>query len=227
MFLQINKIEKSYYNSKGEIARKVLDGVDLSLEQGGNIAIIGPSGSGKTTILNIIGTLDTPDIGNVRFKGQDISSLKEKEILRIRNSEMGFIFQQHYLLPYCNVIENVLVPTIPQKTNNKETFERAEHLLNELGLYELRYSRPDELSGGECQRVAVVRALINSPALLLADEPTGALDYENSLILMDLLLRLNSEKNIALIVVTHSVELAKKLNLIYKLTDGKLHIQLS
>lgn len=225
MLLQLNNIEKSYLNSQGKLVRKVLDGVDLSLNQGDNIAIIGPSGSGKTTILNIIGTLDKADKGSVIFKNDDVSKLNEKEILKIRNQDIGFIFQQHHLLPYCNVVENVLVPTIPSNTNKKEILERANYLFNELGLYNLRNRMPEELSVGECQRVAVVRALINSPALLLADEPTGALDHENSIVLMDLLLRINKEMNTAIIVVTHSLELAKKLSTIYTLTDGKLHIQ--
>lgn len=221
MLLQLNQIEKSYHNSQGKLVRKVLDGIDLSLNQGDNIAIIGPSGSGKTTLLNILGTLDKPDRGTVFFRGNDTSGLNEKDILKIRNREIGFIFQQHHLLPYCNVIENVLVPTIPAKANKKEMFDRANYLLNELGLHEFRHRMPEELSVGECQRVAVVRALINSPALLLADEPTGALDHENAFNLMDLLLSINKEMDTTLVVVTHSIELARKLDHIYTLTDGK------
>jgi lipoprotein-releasing system ATP-binding protein len=219
-FLSIQSISKFY--PSGPTSRKVLDNLSLDINKSETIAIIGPSGSGKTTLLNIIGTLDKADSGKVLFEGTDITAMDSKEYPVFRNRKIGMVFQLHHLLPQCTLWENVLIPVIPLNQNNDEAVRRAESLLKRTGIWEQRFQKPYELSGGECQRAAVVRALINQPSLILADEPTGALDHHNALLLIDLLLELNKEQGTALIVVTHSSELALKMDKIYYLTDGKL-----
>lgn len=214
--LQIRNISKSYSNS-----RKVLDQLSLDVEKGEAIAIVGPSGSGKTTLLNIIGTLDVADDGEVHLKSKNLLQLSDSEKPAFRNTEIGTIFQLHHLLPQLSLWENVLLPTLPSK--EKQGIEnRAETLLKKVGIWEQRNQKPAELSGGECQRAAVVRALINQPSLLLADEPTGALDEENAEKLTDLLLMLNKEMNTTLIVVTHSALLASKMDKIYEIHNGQI-----
>ena len=188
------------------------------------MAILGPSGSGKSTLLNIIGALDKPDQGSVLFNGVDIVNQNEKELALFRNKEIGFIFQSHHLLPQCTVLENVLIPTLTVKDSKlrKESKVRAMELIEEVGLWDQKEKFPGTLSGGECQRVAVVRALINKPRLLLADEPTGSLDRDNAKNISELLLKLNNEFKTALIVVTHSEEIGRMIGDTYKLVDGKL-----
>jgi lipoprotein-releasing system ATP-binding protein len=218
--LTLSNISKSY--PSGTIFRKVLDNLSLEVKKGETIAIVGPSGSGKTTLLNIIGTLDKADTGEMYFDGTDLMKMDSNEFPAFRNRKIGMVFQLHHLLPQCTLWENVLIPTLPQKMKTDEAEKRAESLLKRTGIWEQRFQKPAELSGGECQRAAVVRALINQPSLILADEPTGALDHENALMLTDLLLELNREQGTALIVVTHSMELASKMDKIYRLIDGKL-----
>jgi ABC-type lipoprotein export system ATPase subunit len=223
MFLQVDRINKSY--PSGSSGRRiVLDDLSLKVDDGEAVAIVGPSCYGKTTLLNQIGTMDRPDSGNIYFRGKDIGLLDDKELEQFRNREIGFIFQQHYLLPQCTLLENVLLPTLPLKDKKKkgEAPGRAKELLERVGLWELRNQRPGELSGGECQRTAVVRALINNPSLLLADEPTGALDMDNAQNLSDLLLEINKSERLTLIIVTHSRDLADKLDRSYLLKKGKL-----
>lgn len=202
--------------------RQILNGLDLSVEKSDSIAIVGSSGSGKTTILNLIGKLDLPDSGELLFNGKDLNALSKKETLAYRNRSIGFVFQQHFLLPQCSLWENVLIPALPNKSMMKEAEGRAEELLRQLGLWELRHQKPGELSIGECQRTALVRAVINKPVLLLADEPTGSLDESNANQLADLLLELNKTESTTLIVVTHSLSIAKKMGKIYELKKGKL-----
>jgi len=218
--LILNSITKSYPAGSG--SREVLREINLEVNPGDTIAIIGPSGSGKTTLLNIIGTLDQASSGSAIFKGHNLLGMNPKELAAFRNKEIGMVFQLHHLLPQCSLWENVLIPTIPLKNSNGKSLKRAEELLKRTGIWEQRHQKPSSLSGGECQRAAVVRALINQPSLILADEPTGALDHQNALILANLLTELNQEQGTALIVVTHSMELASKMDKVYQLSDGIL-----
>lgn len=200
---------------------RVLDGISFSLGAGECAAIVGPSGCGKSTLLNLMGTLDVPDQGIVRICGQDVAALNTRELARLRNHEIGFVFQLHHLLPQCTALENVLIPAMVHE-NRKDAMERATALLEQVGLAERRNHRPGELSGGERQRVAVARALINEPSLLLADEPTGALNEEAADGLAALLLELHQKKQMAVIVVTHDHALAERFAPIYSLHKGHL-----
>jgi lipoprotein-releasing system ATP-binding protein len=224
MIIELNKVGKTYINPGTNIYRDVLLDISLQISSGDSIAIVGPSGSGKSTLLNIIGSLDTPSAGVVMFKGENIAGFDEKRLAQIRNRSIGFVFQFHHLLPQLSLIENVLVPVIPQndKVNSKTMAARAMELLDSVGLTERIHQRPGQLSGGECQRAALVRALINQPELILADEPTGSLDQDSAAQLGDLLLDINKKHNVAIVVVTHSLTLAEKMNTIYRLTKGRL-----
>lgn len=228
MLLEVKHIKKRY-DSLGPVQAPVLDDVSLTVEAGAGIAVIGPSGSGKSTLLNIIGTLDRPSSGAVLLGGSDIFALPDMERSLLRNLHIGFVFQAHHLLPQCTVLENVLLPTIPARRMNRQSdgdaAARARKLLARVGLAERMDHRPGQLSGGECQRAAVVRALINKPKLLLADEPTGSLDGVSAENLGRLLMELNQEEQVTLIVVTHSLELAKRMDRIYKLREGRLEEQ--
>ena len=187
---------------------------DLNIADGQAIAIVGPSGSGKTTLLNVIGAMLPPTSGEVTVGGENISSLSEKEAAKFRNRQLGFVFQQHYLLPQLTVLENVLVPRLAGGWDEKEseTRARAEALLERVGLGHRLTHLPSALSGGEKQRVAVARALINEPSLILADEPTGALDSETGEKVADLLLEVQQEKGVTLVVVTHDLDLAARVS---------------
>jgi len=200
----------------------VLDKLDLEVTEGESLAIVGPSGSGKTTLLNMAGGLDHPDGGSVVYRGTDITVYSPAEMDRYRNREVGFVFQFHHLLPQCTLLENVLLPTLLDRHGSREHAGRAEKLLKRVGIWEHRDKTPSTLSGGECQRAAVVRAMINAPSLLLADEPTGALDSGNVEALAGLLLELNREDNVTLVVVTHSLSLASKMGRILELKEGRL-----
>ena len=215
MLVEFIHVAKSY----GSVA--VLKDVNFQLATGATVAIVGPSGSGKSTLLNLLGALDQPTRGEVRFAGQDLSRLGEAELAGIRSRQIGFVFQLHHLLPQCTVLENVLVPTLTLPANPANR-ERAVKLLERVGLQHRLEHRPGQLSGGECQRVAVARALINQPQLLLADEPTGSLDHANAGRLGQLLLELNREAGVALVLVTHSLELAKQMPRQLELKDGML-----
>lgn len=223
MLLQLKNIFKGYGDPGKNNFREVLKGLDLEISEGQKVAIAGPSGSGKTTLLNLIGTLDLPDSGEIWFKGQEITRYSQKELAHFRNRELGFVFQLHYLLPQCTVWENVLLPVLPvHKVAGKAEKEWAEHLLRKTGIWEQRNQKPSELSGGESQRTAVVRALMNKPQLILADEPTGALDEQNAENLTDLLQRLSVEEGVTLIIVTHSNELASQMDHIFHLKNKRL-----
>jgi ABC-type antimicrobial peptide transport system, ATPase component len=218
MLLKLENISK-YYSKE----RVILDQLSLEINAGERVAIVGPSGSGKTTLLNLIGTLDRPDSGNIIFDGQDLSAMNDAQLAQFRNRKIGFVFQMHHLLPQLSLWENVLLPTLTDPAlQGKETEDRAKRLIERVGLGGVVNQKPSELSGGECQRTAVVRALINRPALLLADEPTGALDQKSSGNLTDLLIELNKEEGVALVVVTHSMDVAKKMDRIYRLENGRL-----
>ena len=222
--LRLEQVRKAF-NIGTPLETEVLHGVDLRLERGELAALIGPSGSGKSTLLNLVGALDTPSSGSLVLDGEDLSKLDDLQLADIRNRKIGFIFQSHHLLPQCTVLENVLVPTIARGQANDDDKHRARKLLERVGLVDRLNHRPGQLSGGERQRVAVVRALINQPQLLLADEPTGALDRGSAENLTKLLLELNEEEKVTLIVVTHSLDLAKQMGRVLELLDGKLEEQ--
>ena len=222
MLLSLRNVSKSYGLPGTRIYRKVLEDLDLELGEGTGIAIIGPSGSGKTTLLNLLGTLDVPDSGNIRLGDRELTSLTATELTLLRNQSIGFVFQSHFLLPQCNAWENILLPTLPAGKPRNELLGRAEDLMKQTGIWDLRWHKPSQLSGGECQRIAVVRALINSPTLLLADEPTGALDEENARMIMELLVRINRETNVTTVVITHSTDLAMMMDNVMRLKSGKL-----
>lgn len=199
----------------------VLRDVCIRVMAGDCLAIVGPSGSGKSTLLNLMGTLDAPSDGRLRFKGREVGGLSPKELARLRNREIGFVFQQHHLLPQCTVIENVLVPTLIGACT-PDAYDRARELLDRVGLGARLHHVPGQISGGERQRVAVVRALINRPSLLLADEPTGSLNAAGADDLAQLLIDLNRDQGMALVVVTHSMAIAERIGHIYELRDGVL-----
>ena len=223
MLLEIRNLTKTYRAPDGGDAVDVLRGVDLTLEAGATLSIVGPSGSGKSTVLNVVGALDKADSGEVIVDGQDVEKLRDDELAAYRNTTVGFVFQLHHLLPQCTILENVLVPTLatPQ-ADRDELRTRAETLLDSVGLKHRLHHRPGELSGGERQRVAVARSLINRPKLLLADEPTGALDRVNAARLGDLLVELNRTQGVTLIMVTHAPDLAQRMGRVLELVDGKL-----
>ncbi len=217
--LEINEITKSYPAPRGSIP--VLNGITLSLSAGDVVAIMGPSGSGKSTFLYILGTLETPTSGTVTIAGKNPFTLDSGKLAAFRNESIGFVFQDHHLLPQCSVLENTLTPTLvaPSAAHYEQ---RARELLGQVGLTERIHHRPSELSGGEKQRVAVARALIREPTLLLCDEPTGNLDRHSAEAVASLLLDEKVRGDRILVVVTHSAELASKFPVKLELTDGKL-----
>ncbi len=224
--LQLEDVTRRF-ESPGVTPVIVLGGVSLEVERGESLAIVGPSGSGKSTLLHLIGTLDRPTGGHIRFGGQDLTALNERELAAFRNRQIGLVFQAHHLLPQCTVLENVLVPTLatPNEVLRDGAPGRARRLLERVGLGARLEHRPGQLSGGERQRVAVVRALINEPQLLLADEPTGALDHAAAEQLGQLLVELNRDVGVTLVVVTHSPQLAARMGRTLVLRDGRLQSQ--
>ncbi len=222
--LKLTGVTKRYDSPNPSGALTVLKDVSLDVAEGESLAIVGPSGSGKSTLLHIMGTLDRPSSGSIALNGQDLGTLDDQQLAAVRNRQIGFVFQSHYLLPQCTVIENVLVPTLARRETAARdgASERAGRLLKRVGLGERVSHRPGELSGGERQRVAVVRALINQPQLLLADEPTGSLNQASARELGQLLLELNREEGVTLIVVTHALELAQRMGRVLELKEGRL-----
>jgi len=220
--LSVENLTREFNSAEGGEPLRVLRGLSLEVARGESIAIVGSSGCGKSTLLNLIGTLDQPTSGTLTFDGCDLCQLDAEELALLRNCKMGFIFQSHHLLPQCSVIENVLVPTIAHRSTSTSDEERGRRLLDRVGLGERLSHRPGQLSGGERQRVAVVRALINEPQLLLADEPTGALDEDTADKLGQLLVELNKEEKVTLITVTHSPSLAERMDRTVKLADGRI-----
>ncbi|MDX2200391.1 MAG: ABC transporter ATP-binding protein [Phycisphaerae bacterium] len=219
--LELRAITKSYPTAAGEL--KVLSELDLSLAPGENVAIIGPSGSGKTTLLNILGLLEPPSRGEYRIDEANLLTLAPADAAAYRNRSIGFIFQDHHLLPQLNVLENVLLPTWATASPPAGAITRANALLDQVGLAARKTHRPAELSGGERQRVAIARALINQPKLLIADEPTGNLDPRTATQIADLLLESQRAAAARLILVTHSIELAGRFARRLRLQDGRLH----
>ena len=217
--LKVDHVSKDYPTPAG--ALRVLNDVSFSLSRGDAVSIMGPSGTGKSTLLYIIGALEPPTNGSVTLDGENPFQLSEKQLAAFRNQNIGFVFQDHCLLPQCSVLENVLTPTLVS-TNSKDAPTRARELLNQVGLSDRLDHRPAELSGGEKQRVSLARALITKPQLLLCDEPTGNLDQKAADVVASMLLDLHQQQQTILIVVTHSVELAARLPTRYELIDQQL-----
>lgn len=220
--IEIQNLVKRYSVPAGDIT--VLDKIELKVLKGDSIAIVGPSGCGKTTLLNILGTLDIPSSGSVSISGKSLEGMDAEERARFRNHTLGFVFQQHFLLPQCSVLENVLIPRLAGdwQEAEEETRERAKKLIQELGLEHRLDHMPFQLSGGERLRAAVARALINQPALVLADEPTGSLDPSMGDQVADLFAQLNNQHDVTLVTVTHNMALANRMGRVYSLEDGKL-----
>lgn len=199
----------------------VLDGIDLEVEVGASVAVMGPSGSGKSTLLHILGTLDRPTEGSVEIDGVDVGSLRDAALAQLRNRRLGFVFQDHYLLPQLTALENVLVPALAGK-NAASGADRAIRLLDRLGLAERRDHLPSELSGGECQRVAIARALVMRPAVLLCDEPTGSVDEATESAIGEAFRSLQNDEGVALVVVTHNRAFAGRFDRVLTLAHGRL-----
>jgi lipoprotein-releasing system ATP-binding protein len=220
--IEVSRVSKNYDSPAGPVT--VLRDLDLRVGAGETVAIIGPSGSGKTTLLNLLGALDQPSAGSINFDGTKLGDLEPEAAARFRNRSIGFIFQLHYLLPQCTILENVLVPRLAggweEEAGTVRT--RAESLLEQVGLQDRMSHRPWQLSGGEQLRVAIARALINQPKLILADEPTGSLDPSTGERIGDLLLRTNESAHVALVIVTHNPALAQRMQKTYRLEAGRL-----
>jgi lipoprotein-releasing system ATP-binding protein len=219
--LRVELLYKQYVMGKNLILR-VLKGVDMEVREGEIVVIIGPSGSGKSTLLHLLGGLDRPTSGKVFVHDADLSSLSEEELAAFRNEKLGFVFQFHHLLPEFTALENVAMPALIRGERLGAASQRAAELLQEVGLEERSDHKPNELSGGEQQRVAVARALMNDPKLVLADEPSGNLDEQNSLRLHELLMSLAERRKLTFVIATHNLDLTKRANRVLQLIDGRL-----
>ncbi len=220
--IELTNLSKSYTDPGSGACVPVLRGINLKIEAGESLAIVGPSGCGKSTLLNILGTLDTPDEGEITFDGESLKQCTPKQLAAVRSEKIGFIFQLHHLMPQCSVLENVLLPTLALQSPPADALQRAEALLEQVGLKDRINWKPAQLSGGERQRVAFVRALINQPRLILADEPTGALDEVNAAALTDLLLQLQKSSGVTLIMVTHHRAQAARMGRVMTIHEGVL-----
>ncbi len=219
--LEVRNIYKNFYKDNKVI--KVLSDINLKIEECEKVAIVGRSGAGKTTLLHLLGTLETPTSGNIIFDGIDITNLAEDELAAFRVNRIGFVFQFHYLINEFSAFENVIIPAVINGEKNvAHVRERADYLLNKLGLFERKTHRPSELSGGEQQRLAIARALINTPKILMADEPTGNLDTKTTETTFELLEKLHEEIGMTILMVTHNQEIAEKLHRRIILEDGKI-----
>jgi lipoprotein-releasing system ATP-binding protein len=218
--LQATGVSKDFHGPAGPV--RVLSDVNLVVRPGESLAIVGPSGSGKSTLLYILGGLEPPSSGSVRLSGQDPFALDERRLATFRNTQVGFVFQDHHLLPQCSVLENVLVPTLVGRGDRRDVENRARKLVERVGLAPRTDHRPHQLSGGEKQRVAIARALVHQPPLVLCDEPTGNLDSESAGAVFDLLLDLHRAAKSVLIVVTHNPDLAARLDRTARLARGRL-----
>ena len=218
--LEVAELRKEYPMPVKNL--QVLSGIDFTLDSGASASIIGPSGCGKSTLLYILGGLEAPSSGQVKLSGRNPYELGERDLAAFRNKEIGFVFQDHHLMPQCSVLENVLIPTLVSPPQD-EAERRATELLEQVGLSERAHHRPHELSGGEKQRAALARALILKPQLLLCDEPTGNLDAESSEMVVNLLFALQQSRKNMLIVVTHDLEIAQRFNRRFRLSGGLLH----
>jgi lipoprotein-releasing system ATP-binding protein len=223
MILEAKDITKTYSIGKNS-SLPVLKGISLSVDENEVLAIVGPSGAGKSTLVHVLGLLDTPSSGDIIFEGKNISQLTEEEVSSIRNKKIGFVFQFHHLLPEFTALENVVMPSLIGGQSFKHEVERASFLLSEVGLSDRRGHKPSELSGGEQQRVAVARALMNNPKIIFADEPSGNLDSENADKLHNLLFDLREKYKQTFVIVTHNKDLTARVDRIITLVDGKVHV---
>jgi lipoprotein-releasing system ATP-binding protein len=218
--LEVTRVSKDYQTPSGPI--RVLSDIDLSVGPGRSVSIVGPSGSGKSTLLYILGALEPPSSGTVLLDGQNPFELDDRRLAAFRNQHVGFVFQDHHLLPQCSVLENVLVPTLVARDRTEDVDGRARELIEQVGLTARLHHRPHELSGGEKQRVALARALVQHPGLVLCDEPTGNLDQESADAVASLLVDLHQRQQSILVVVTHNLELAARMDSRYTLCDARL-----
>lgn len=221
--LEVRNLSKEYPTPAGQL--RVLSEINFSLSAGDSVSIVGPSGSGKSTLLYILGALEPPTTGTVLLSGRNPFELDDKSLASFRNEQVGFVFQDHHLLPQCSALENVRVPTLVAPDADGKTLRRALDLLNQVGLGSRIHHRPHELSGGEKQRTALARALVRKPQLVLCDEPTGNLDHESAEAVVTLLLELHRSQQTILIVVTHNLDLAARFGLKYRLSNTHLEIQ--
>lgn len=219
MILQLENVNKEYIQGKQSV--HILHDINMAVEEGDYLAIMGPSGSGKTTLMNLLGCLDVPTNGKYELNGRDISGLSDDELAEIRNQYIGFVFQNFYLLPKMTAVENVALPLLYRGVSLKERRARAEEALRLVGLGERLEFMPNQLSGGQCQRVAIARAIVGEPKLLLADEPTGALDTASGEQIMDIFRQL-SQRGITIIMITHEGDIARCADKIYHILDGRL-----
>jgi putative ABC transport system ATP-binding protein len=215
--IHIHQLHKQYYLGKQIIP--VLKGLNVSIFLNEYVALMGPSGSGKSTLMNIIGCLDTPTTGNYILNGKDVSRINDNELAKIRNQEIGFVFQQFNLLPRLSALDNVALPLVYAGVSKREREEKAKHVLSQVNLADRWHHKPNELSGGQCQRVAIARALVNNPAIILADEPTGNLDSKTSVEIMSIFEKIHSEGN-TVVLVTHEEDIALHAKRVIRLRDG-------
>jgi lipoprotein-releasing system ATP-binding protein len=221
--LELHQVYKSFDHNS--LLIEVLKGIDLVVQEGESLAITGASGAGKSTLLNIMGTLEPPTQGTVRFQGHNMRDMEGMELCRLRNKDLGFVFQFHHLLPEFNALENTLMPALIARLSRREAEKRAEGILTKVGLKTRLTHRVGELSGGEQQRVAVARALVMNPKLLLADEPTGNLDMTTGDGIVDLLVNLNRSEGLTMVIVTHNHRLAQRMSRLIELVDGTIHVE--
>lgn len=221
LIIEMKQIIKKYYiGQPNEL--QILNGIDLNVSEGEFISIVGESGSGKSTLMNLIGALDRPTSGRYLLEGQDISQMRDKQLSEVRNQRIGFVFQNFCLVPRTNALRNVEIPLMYAGMSRKARRERAEELLEMVGMKDRMKHKPNELSGGQNQRVAIARAMSNDPAIILADEPTGALDSKTGRLVMDLFHKLHKEKNKTIVLITHSPELARETQRIVTISDGSI-----
>ncbi len=222
--LRCNNIKKSFDSESGSGRLEVLRGIDLNVEKGDLLSIVGSSGSGKSTLLHILGGLDKPDSGELYWNNQSVFEYSSDKLAELRNHNVGFVFQFHHLMPEFTAIENVMMPALIKGASQKAASERAEELLHVFGMAQRLQHRPSQLSGGEQQRVSMARALTNHPSVILADEPTGNLDEENTKIILDLLFKLRDLENLSVVLITHEKEIASRCDKTYLLQKGTLQL---
>ena len=216
--IRLRDIRKSY--QMGPVALEVLKGVNLDIEEGALLSIVGQSGCGKSTLMNIVGLLDAPDSGSYELDGAPVKSMDDQALSEIRNKNIGFVFQQFNLLPKLSALNNVALPLVYRGIPEKQRLETARKMLERVGMEERSHHRPSELSGGQQQRVAIARALVGNPAIILADEPTGALDEKVGQEIMDLFIRLNREESMTMFIITHDMEIARQCDSYVRMQDG-------